>query len=663
MAQVKLDKLHFDFETYSEADLKNVGAWAYSKHPSTKVLMMAWAFNTNTPALWLPGDELPFWHSTLGNLYGYIPFQLNAWNDFFELSIMKNVLKWPIPAPRYWADTAAKAAVLALPRNLGDCGEALGLSGDKAKDKEGKKLMGIFSWPRKSAKKATRGQLIRTFPADDPENFEKYKRYCIQDVVAERVIDGILPELQPRTRELWELDRAINLRGLRFDMPAVKDALVIIADAKAEAVKKVADRTQGLLDNIGSRDQFLEFMSYLDTPLENAQKEYLEIKLEELENTPGKDEAAAIVRLRLQVSRSSLAKYDKMLAVVDDKNRAHGLLRFHGAGTGRWSGNNIQPHNFPKKSLDLPDLCIELFKYRDPATIELLFGDVLEAMSYCLRGMITASPGNRLVVSDFSQIESRVLAWLARDVKKLEAYANNLDIYKVNAAKAFKIPYEDVTKTQRDTGKVMELSLGFGGGENALSKMCKQLGVHIPPRERMPIVIKWRLGNSKITSYWKSIEALAIAAVDQPGTIHMLRNVSFKMVGSGTCSFLFCTLPSGRRLAYHRPYLSEGKYGKDQLGYWSVDSTTKKYGRQHTYGGKLVENITQAVAMDVMADRMLAIDPIYPLVLTVHDELVSDTPKGRGSIEDFNKLMVVVPDWAKGLPIAADGYEAERYKK
>ncbi len=658
-----IDKLRIDFETYSEAELKKVGPWAYSKHKSTEALMLAWAFNDDTPVIWLPGEPLPKWHSNLEYLGTHVDFQLNAWNDFFELCILKNVLKWPVPDPKYWADTAAKAAALALPRSLGECGEALGIPTDAAKDKEGKKLIQLFCKPKISMRKTTKGQVIRTYPAESPELFEKFKRYCIQDVIAERYIDKLLPDLQPRTRELWELDRTINLRGLRFDMPAVKDALAIIAEEKARVIAKVDDRTMGLLDNIGSRDQFLAYMAYLGTPLENAKKEQLKIIVKDLEKDPKTREAAAIVRLRLEISRSSLAKYDKMLAIIDETSRAYGLLRFHGASTGRWSGNLIQPQNFPRKSLDMPDLCIELFKYRDPEVIELLFDNCLRAISYSLRGVITATPGNRLVVSDFSQIESRVLAWLAGSVGKLEAYANKLDIYKINAVAAFKIHYDAVDKEQRQIGKVIELACGYGGALGAFKQFADVYGVVIPDAQALTLIKNWRNGNPKITSYWSTTEALAMEAIAKPGTLQRVRNVGFKLMGTGSTSFLFCILPSGRRIAYHRPRLVEGKFNRLSIEYWGVDSKTKQYCKQRTYGGKLVENITQAASMDCMAERMLEIDPLYPIVLTVHDELVSDVREGVGSLEEFNNLMEIVPPWAKGLPIAADGYEARRYKK
>jgi len=661
-----MTKLYIDFETYSEADLKTIGPWAYSKHPSTEVLMMAWAFDNDMPTIWLPNTKPPNWLLEFGV---NPPFQICAWNDFFELCIMRNVLKWPIPPPQYWADTAAKAAALSLPRSLGDCGEALGLDIADAKDKEGKKLIQIFSKPKISTKKATRGELIRTYPKDEPELFENFKKYCMKDVIAERKIDDLLPDLQPRTRKLWELDRAINLRGVYFDMPSVKNAIITIGKAKEKAIQNVADQTCGMLDNISSRPQFLEYMEYMGIPLENAQKEYLKRKVKELQkDVEGGDllalPAIDLINLRLEVTRSSLAKYDKLMNIIDDTSRGYGLLRFHGAGTGRWSGNLFQPQNLPRKSLDLPDLCIDLLKYRDPEIIELLFDDCLRAISLCLRGMITASPGNRLIVSDFSQIESRILAWLAGAIEKLEAYKKKLDIYKINAAAAFKIKYDDVNKEQRQIGKVIELACGYQGALGAFQEFAKVYGVVIPDEEAKKLISNWRKGNPKITSYWTNIEAIAVKAVAEPGTLQHVRNVGFKMVGSGKTAFLFCILPSGRYIAYHRPRLIEGRFDKYQIEYMGVNPTTKKYTQQKTYGGKLVENITQATAMDCMADKMLEIDAAgYPLVLTVHDELVADTPADHGSIESFNKIMEKVPAWAEGLPVAANGYEAKRYKK
>jgi len=667
-----MQKLHIDLETYSKAPLtgtKSVGTWAYSCHPSTRVLMLAWAFDDDEPALWLPGDDLPDWLVyEIGNAQRpyTLPFKICAWNDFFEYAIMKNVLKWPVPPPKYWEDTAAKAAALALPRGLGDCGVALGLAGDKAKDKAGKKLIQLFSVPKKSQARATKGQLIRQLPEDHPEQFEAFKKYCIQDVIAEREIDRRLPDLQKRTRRLWELDRAVNLRGVPFDVAAVHDARAVIADAKSAALAEVKHMTNGELTNIASRGQFLTYIEdAYNITLENARKEYLKAQARELADR-GDDlarKAAELIRLRLRVSKSSLAKYDKIIDIIDG-DRAYGLLRFHGASTGRWSGNLFQPQNLPRGSVDMPDLCIEVLKHRDAEIVEMLFGDALEAVSLSLRGMIKAPPGTRLIVSDFSQIESRMLAWLAGDNRKLDVYRDRLDIYKVNAAAAFKVNYEDVTKDQRQIGKVIELACGYQGGVGAFQQFANVYGVVIPDDEAEVLIGNWRTGNPKITSYWSNVENTAIKAVADPGTVQTVNNVSFKVIGTGNASFLFCRLPSGRAIAYHRPSLYESKFNRMQVQFYGVDSATKKYGRQKTYGGKLVENITQAASADAMIDKMFLVEPAgYKIILTVHDEIVAEVPEGHGSIEDFNSIMETPLTWAPGLPIAADGYEAKRYKK
>jgi len=630
---------------------------------------MAWAFDDDEPALWLPSYDLPDWlvyEVGKADRPYTLPFKICAWNDFFEYCIMRNVLKWPVPGPEYWEDTAAKAAALALPRGLADCGVALNLESDRAKDKAGKKLIQLFSVPKVSQAKATKGEKIRRLPEDHPEEWAAFQKYCIQDVIAEREIDRRLPDLQKRTRRLWELDRAINLRGVPFDIAAVYDARAVIDDARAAALAEIDRMTDGGLTNIASRSLFLTFIEdRYGITLENAQKEYLKAQARELADRGDKmaRKAAALIKMRLKVSKSSLAKYDKLVDIIDGA-RAYGLLRFHGASTGRWSGNLFQPQNLPRGSVDMPDLCIELLKHRDAGLLDMLFDDALEAVSLSLRGMIKASPGHRLIVSDFSQIESRMLAWLAGDLHKLEIYRNKLDIYKVNASAAFKVPYEAVTKDQRQIGKVIELACGYQGGVGAFQQFAKVYGVVIPDDEAETLIGNWRTGNPKVTSYWSNVENTAIKAVAEPGTVQTVNNVSFKVIGIGDMSFLFCRLPSGRAIAYHRPSLYESKFNRMQIQFYGVDSSTKKYGRQKTYGGKLVENITQAASADAMIDKMFLVEAEgYPIILTVHDEIVAEVPEGQGSIAEFNKIMETPLTWAPGLPVAADGYEAVRYKK
>jgi len=699
-----LKKLDIDFETFSELPLagpKSVGPWAYSCHPSTGVFMMAWAFDDDEPKIWLYGEPLPFWVHQLNTPEQ--DFVIYAQNDFFEVCIMRNTLKWNTPPPELWYDIAAQSAALALPRKLEDVGDALKLDTKKLKDPYGKKLIQLFCSPRKSQKKINKGELIWKTPEEYPVEFQKFRGYCIQDVVSQRATRKSTRPLSESERRVQILDRKINLRGVGIDMDSVEDAIVMIAEARKQIEAQVADITAGKLDNVGSTKQFKEYSHSRGFPLLNTQKEYLKTLLDLPDATPqyvekwlpyceqyqkyendkaaqdradtkeGKEKAKKvdpkqpetidptlkkIIGLRLSYAKSSLAKYDKLKAITVD-GRAYGLLRYHGASTGRWSGNLFPPQNLPRPSFDVSDECISLFHHRNTELISMIYGDVLEAMSSCLRGMIKAAPGKRLVVSDFSQIESRVLAWLVGDHKKLKAFADGLDIYKVNAATIYKKDYEDVTKDERQTGKVAELACGYQGAKGAFMSMADTIGVHVEESHAEETVKAWRLGNPKITSYWHSVQDAAIAAVDKPGTVHKVNTVAFKVVGD----FLHCRLPSGRMLAYHRPYIKEGKFGY-QVGFYGVDSVTSKYGRQTTYGGKLVENITQAVARDFMVEAMLRLEKAgYPIILTVHDEVVAEVERGFGSLEEFNNIMEQLPEWASNIPIDVDGYESERYRK
>jgi len=641
-------RLHIDLETYSEADIKKVGAYAYSMHPSTRVLMMAWAVDDGPVKMWLP-DGLHEWPAA----FQYA--EIHAWNDFFEHCMLCYSLNHDDVPPEYWHDTAARAAALALPRSLEDCGEALGLPVEHSKSKEGKALIAKFSRPRRY-----KGTLTRTRPEDDPEAFERFKEYCRQDVIAEREISKRLYSLRPESRRLWEYDRKINLRGVRIDVPAVKSAIKIREEAKAIETKKIYHLTHGRLDNIASPKQLKEYCERKGHALENAQREYLKRYAADCEDTHVK----AVIEARLRVSKSSLAKYDKLLSIIPEGDRAYGLLRFHGASTGRWSGNLFQPQNLPRPSFWDTDNAAQVVGLEDLGLLETLYGDPLEALSSCLRSMIIPSDGCRLIVSDFSQIESRVLKWLAGDPVGLRAYREGLDIYKVNAAAAFKVKYDDVTKDQRTIGKVIELACGYQGAVGAFQQFADVYGVSIPDAEAEKLVGAWRTANPKIVSMWYNCEAAAVKAVAHPGSIQRVRGIQYKVDGHGRQRWLFCKLPSGRCLAYHRPQLFASKFDKMQIKFWGVDSKTHKYCEQRTYGGKLVENITQAVACDLMSHKIPILEKAgYPIVLSVHDELIADVPEGHGSLEEFNSVMRQLPPWADGLPVDADGYEGRRYRK
>ena len=637
-----MTKIHLDFETYSEGDIRSLGAWAYAKHPTTEVICLAYAIDDDEPKLWLPGDDNP---AFIGNLTDY---ELHAWNSFFEYCIWHHVLGWPEVSVKQWHDTAALAAALAMPRKLGDCGAALGIDLDQQKNKRGRYLIQRLSKPN-------RGERIR-----DIDLLQEMYDYCCQDVIAERAIARRLhfSELQNIERAVWELDQTINIRGVPIDTQAVDDALDMLEQVTETLNNEVSEITDGHLAGVSQRARVMEYIAkHHGYHLETYTKGFLRSVLDD-DTLPAV--ARRLVEIRLQLGKTSTAKYAALKQLVTDDGRAHGLLMYHGASTGRWSGKHFQPQNLPRASFDDTDMCIELFKSRDADFLEMLYGDPMEALSSCLRGMICAPEGNRLIVADYSAIEARVLAWLAGQQDILDVFRGDGRIYEHTASKIYGVPVDKVTKDQRFIGKVATLALGYQGGSGAFTAMAEAYGMEIEPALAEKIKTEWRKVNKHIVKFWYGCEEAAIAAVETRGAVIRVGHIQFR----ASCDYLFCCLPSKRLLAYYQPRLEPGRFDRDQVTFMGTNSVTRKWERHHTYGGKLVENITQAVARDLMAEAMLRVESAgYPIVLSVHDELIAEVPEGFGSVDHFAELMCELPVWAEGLPISAEGFESRRYRK
>lgn len=635
--------ISLDFETYSEAKLKEVGAWAYSLHSTTEVLCMTYSIEGEKPILWLPGQPLPEF------MFQPEKYMFHAWNNFFEYAIWLNVLcqqhpKLTVPNTKNWTDTAAKAAALALPRALDKCGEALDIEQDSLKNKRGKYLINTLCKPNRGKRN------------QDPELLAELHDYCKQDVVAEMAIAKKLRPLSRQERQIWELDQNINLRGVHFDVAAVDDALVMVNQSVTKLNAEVEQITGGVLLDVAKSTKVMAFCEGHGVTLENYQKAYLVSVLE--------DDIPPIVRrlieIRQQTGKVSTAKYTKLKQLISSENRAHGLLMYHGATTGRWSGRLFQPQNLPRPSIKDTDQCISLFKHQDAELLNLIYGDSMEALSSCLRGMICAPKGKRLIVSDYSAIEARVLAWLAGQKDILKVFDGDGKIYEHTASKIYGISAALIDEIKRLVGKVATLALGFQGAVGAFQKMAEIYGLDISDEFAAKIVSDWRGENTDIVDFWRSVEGAAIAAVRNPGATFKCRDVRFS-VRDG---FLFCCIPSGRLLAYYDPKIQKGKFGKQQVTFMGTNTYTRKWERLETYGGKLVENITQATARDLMAEAMLRLDAKgYNLVLSVHDELMSEDDVNFGSLKEFEQIMCEIPPWARGLPIAAEGFECQRYRK
>lgn len=631
--------ISIDFETYSEADIRKLGAWGYSKHPTTEVICLSYAIDDDEPKLWLPGDEVPFGIHEAQN------FEFHAWNSFFEYCIWHHVLGWPEIPLKNWYDTAALAAALAMPRALGDCGAALGIDQDKQKDKRGKYLIQRLCKPN-------RGKRIQ-----DAELLNELYDYCKQDVVAEREISKRLRPLNTLERKVWELDQTINTRGVFVDTQAVDDALAMIDQVTEHLNNEVSRITNGALINVSQRQKVMDYIESLGFKLEKFDKAYLETVLKDETLPPI---ARRLIEIRQQLGKTSTAKYASLKELVTEDQRAHGLLMYHGAATGRWSGKHFQPQNLPRSTFDDTDKCIELFQFKDAELLTAIYDDPMEALSSCLRGMICAPEGKRLIVSDYSAIEARVLAWLAGQDDVLNVFRSHGLIYEHTASQIYCVELQNVDKEQRFIGKVATLALGYQGGAKAFQGMAEMYGVDIDTDLAETVKADWRNANKKIVRFWWDCEAAAVKAVKSPGKTFRVRAIAFRVVGS----FLFCRLPSGRALAYYQPRIAIGKFDNEQVTFMGTNSVTRKWQRQETYGGKLVENITQAVARDLMAEAMLRIEEAgYEVVLSVHDELIAEARNDFGSVDEFEKLMCELPTWAEGLPVNSEGFECRRYRK
>jgi len=628
--------ISIDFETYSECDIFKAGAYAYADHESTQVLCMAYAVDDGEPKLWTPGMPPPT------ALFALITggAKLWAWNSFFEMCVWNRVLSWPEVPISQWRDSAALAAAQAYPRALGKCGEALGLEGDAAKDKRGKILIQRLCKPYRGERRK------------DPEMFQELCDYCLQDVVAEREIRKRLRYLKGTEQQIWETDQRINWRGVRLDKPAIYNALEIIDKHSIELNKQVYEITRGALDSTASRAKSMEWMESQGYPISSYDKAAIAAALSD-SSCP--ENVKKFLEIRQALSRSSTKKYDAMKAVIGNDTRARGVLMYHGAATGRWAGKHFQPQNLPRPSIDDVDAVIDQMQHRDPALIQ---GEPMESLSSCLRGMLIASEGNRLVVSDYSSIEARVLSWLADHESALQVFRDNKDIYKFTAAEMYGVDYDDVDYDQRFIGKVATLALGYQGGVRAFQKMAEVYGTEVSEDRALKIRNDWRIANDPIVKLWAAVERAARNAVSY-GEEYPCARGSFKVVGDD----LLFKLPSKRIISFPEAKLQKGDRGMDLI-YSGMNNHIHKWGQIKAYGGSLVQSITQAVARDILAEAVLRLEKAgYPVVLHVHDEIVADVPDGIGSLSEFEKLMCRLPPWAAGLPVIAEGYESQRYRK
>ena len=598
---------------------------------------MGYAFDDEDPQIWIPGQ--PFPSEFLDRVKR--GEDVCAWNSYFEMVIWNLVLKRdPIPFNQ-WNDTMALAGAHALPLALAKCGEVLGLSEEDAKNKRGKLLIQRLSKPQRDGTRNT-----------DPFLLEEFYDYCKQDVAVERTIRKKLRNLTTSEQQIFKHDQELNWRGLKLDTDSIDHALRIYEETENKLNEEVKRITNGELDSTSSRAKAFAWMATKDYQMES----YTASAVQEAIDSPACPKIVKrFLKIRQQLSQTSNKKYHKMKDTVASDGRVHGLVQYHGASTGRWAGRLIQPQNLPRpkhKNVDeLIDSMPENFKGMDVQP--------LDALTSCLRGMIVASPGNRLICADFSSIEARVLAWMADHGRVVMSFVEGKDIYRTTAAEMYSTPYSEITDEQRFLGKVATLALGYQGGERAFTKMAQAYGAFIDQELALRIRDYWREANKPIVNLWAEFERSAKRSLWTDG-LEKTKVGPFKVHKSE----LLFRLPSDRVLVWQNPRLEINEKGWEQLRFDGTDPRTRKWTTRDTYGGDLVQSVTQAIARDLLAEAVLRLEEAgYPVVMHIHDEIIADVPKGFGSLKEFIKIMCELPTWAKGLPMQADGFETQRYRK
>lgn len=654
--------IRIDFETRSEVNLKRAGPWAYAESPSTEVQCMAYKVNDRTPDLWWPdlerNVEAPSSAKDVFEFLVELGSFFEAHNAEFERAIWEEIMvkryHWPAIAPNHWRCSAARAAAMALPRALEKVAPALGIA--KRKDIEGQRIMKKLMKPRK----ATKTDDSKWHEASD--DMIKLFEYCLGDVEVEYAVSthpSVYP-LSKRELAIWLLDQKINARGVHVDTEAIHACTKLIAEEEKKGNTRLEGITTGDVTKYTQRDRILNYCKEEGIFLENLTQETVDEHIERLERLKIRGGCLEVLKIRRALGRSSVKKLRAMLDRRSNDGRCRSTTMYHGASTGRWTGKGIQVQNFPRGELEKPDEAVDLILAGESVAH---LGRPLDVIASCLRGMIKAPEGKILYGADFSAIEARVLNWLAGNWKALKMFSlGEVDPYKQLATRIYGKAIEEITKQEREVGKRAVLGAGYQmGGPRFVSMVKEQTGIVLTEEFGAEVIKIFREEYHVIRNFWYAVEATAIQAVEDKKAYR----IGLLVFGVND-RYLHCKLPSGRSLSYYAPKVSTiTKWGKlrNELSYKGQDSA---YGwrRESTYGGKLVENATQAVARDFLAWAMPRAEAAgYPIIMHVHDELLSETAKDFGSVEEYEGIMAAVPHWGAGCPIKVEGWKGERYRK
>lgn len=646
--------LSLDLETYSDVDIKN-GVYKYTDSDAFEILWLAYSID-GLPVIEVDMTENELPQEVIDCLLDETVIK-TAWNAQFERVALSRTLKrlglikdWL--DPKNWRCSMVYAMELSLPASLGRCASYLGVT--EQKDTVGKSLINYFSKPCKPTK--VNGMRTRNLPEHDPEKWQLFGSYCGQDVRTEQAILKVLQKV-PLDENEWrhyETDQRINDRGVELDHDLIDSAVSIMAQYTEELQAELKAVTG--LDNPNSVKQFKEWLAGYGYELDSIGKKLLQglLKLDDLDSTVRK-----AIKTRLELSNGSTKKYITMENIRCKDDRAHGLIQFAGTHTARWAGRLVQVQNLPKNKIPDIDLAREVVKKGNIEVVEILFDSVSDILKQLIRTAFIAKAGCTFYVSDFSAIEARVIAWYANESWRLRAFNEGKDIYCESASQMFGVQVEKhgVNGELRQKGKIAELALGYQGGVGAMKAMGA-IEMGIAEDELQGIVDAWRSASPSIKQFWYTCERLAKDALKtgrpQKGPRGL---VLYRSRG-----FLFIKLPSGRSMAFPKAKLVPGKYG-DQIEF-EGQGTKVFFEKLDTYGGKLVENVVQATARDILAEAIQRVEKAgLDVVFHVHDEIVAEAPVGAFEIEQVNRLMAEPLSWTEGLPLNSDGYITKYYLK
>lgn len=670
-----LHHLSIDLETYSTVSIGAAGSYRYILDPSFEILLFAYSLD-GMPVEVIDvasGQVIPLW---LKNALKNPLYIKHAYNAAFEWFALSKYLGW-LP-PDQWRDTMLHALYCGYPASLDAAGRAMGLPEDKKKLTTGKALIRYFCVPCKPSN--ANGNRTRNLPRHDPAKWALFKEYNGQDVVTEMEIDRRLSAfpVPAFVQKQWETDLMMNARGVAADMEMVSGALVIGATVKSQLMAEA--RQLSGLDNPNSIKQLARWLTDAtdsDAEITSVTKETVATMLKQ----PQPANVQRMLEIRQELGKTSTKKYDALETCIADDGRVRGLLQFYGANrTGRWAGRLVQVQNLPRTYTHPLPPARQLVKDRNIDGLRLMYGSINDTLSQLIRTAFVATPGNVLIDADFSAIEARVISWLAGQEWRLEVFRTHGKIYEASASQMFHVPIERIKKGNpeyalRQRGKVAELALGYQGGVSAMRRMDTGHNLDdLSDDEVKGIVDRWRETNSMIRDLWNIVDSAAVTVITNGGA-QTIRSETTDAVITLACEldvitgtrYMTILLPSGRKLYYPSPEIGVNRWGNPSVSYMGQNQTTKRWERVETYGGKLVENIVQAIARDCLA---IAIENLEAqglhVVFHIHDEVVIDTPAWADNdtmLDTVTKIMTKPIPWAQALPLNADGWVDKFFKK